>query len=63
LLKTDVCIGVARIGGPTQKIVTAPLEQFPTLDLGPPLHSLVICGKMHPLEVEFIEEFRNKESS
>ncbi|GLH17086.1 Diphthine methyl ester synthase [Gryllus bimaculatus] len=26
-------------------------------DLGPPLHSLVICGKLHPLEIEYLSQF------
>jgi diphthamide biosynthesis methyltransferase len=27
------------------------------VDLGPPLHSLVIAGHLHPLEVEYLTQF------
>jgi diphthamide biosynthesis methyltransferase len=27
------------------------------IDLGPPLHSLVITGRLHPLEVEYLTQF------
>jgi len=57
LVKTDTVVGVARIGSPTQKIVSCTLEQLVDTDLGPPLHSLVICGKMHPLELDFLKSF------
>lgn len=63
LKKDDICVGVARIGSPTQKILACSLAQMATADLGPPLHSLVIPGNMHPLESDFLAEFmRNKVS-
>lgn len=53
----DVCLGVARVGSPTQHIVACPIDQMVNQDLGPPLHSLVIPGKLHPLESDYIAEF------
>jgi len=54
---TDLCVGVARIGATNQKIVSCTLDEMCTVDLGPPLHSLVICGKMHPLENDFLNMY------
>ncbi|XP_054259209.1 diphthine methyl ester synthase [Macrosteles quadrilineatus] len=48
------CVGVARVGAPDQRICYGPLRSFPDLDLGAPLHSLVIVGTLHPLEQEFL---------
>lgn len=55
--ETSVCIGLARIGSSTQKIVKTTLIEAMEIDLGPPLHSLVIPGNMHPLESEMIDLF------
>lgn len=62
--KQDVCrkdalaVGVARLGSDDQQIVAGTLEDLSTADLGPPLHSLVLCGKkMHEMEWEFIRDF------
>ena len=55
LLSEDtVCIGLARVGSPTQMIVKTTLLQALDLDLGGPLHSLVIPGALHPLEEEIL---------
>lgn len=51
------CVGVARIGQPTQLIVSGTMEELLNVDFGAPLHSFIICGKMHELEVEFIKAF------
>ena len=46
-------MGVARLGREDQRLVAAPLATFAAgLDMGPPLHSLVIAGDMHPIEEE-----------
>lgn len=61
LAKETMSIGVARVGHETQKIVACSLEQMQSTDLGTPLHSLVIPGpELHPLEVEYIEQFMAK---
>ena len=57
LTETSLCIGLARVGSDTQKIVKSNLLEATRLDLGPPLHSLVIPGTLHPLEMEMVDLF------
>jgi len=56
-----LAIGMSRVGSADQNIVAGTLQQLADSSedkFGPPLHSLVIVGKrLHPLEVEFTEEF------
>ena len=52
-------MGVARVGADDQKLLTCSLKEMATTDMGKPLHSLVIPGEMHPMEVEAIELHRN----
>jgi diphthine synthase len=59
LTKDDLVVGVARLGSTSQNILACSLLQMSQSELGPPLHSLIIPGKMHPLEEEFLEEFKN----
>lgn len=47
-------MGVARVGAEDQVIRTATLRQLASCDLGPPLHSLVVTGRLHPLEVDML---------
>ncbi|KAB0804511.1 hypothetical protein PPYR_01481 [Photinus pyralis] len=55
----DMCIGLARVGSESQKIVACSISQMTTVDLGPPLHSLVIPScVLHPLEEEYINQFK-----
>ncbi|XP_046391307.1 diphthine methyl ester synthase isoform X2 [Ischnura elegans] len=57
-LKETLCIGVARVGSSTQQIVSCSLREMMNVDLGKPLHSLVITGgKLHPLEEEYLNVF------
>ena len=49
-----MCVGVARIGSDTQRMAAGTLQQLASVDLGGPLHSLVIAGHMHPLELEML---------
>lgn len=51
-------MGVARVGSSTQRIVYGSLEELLTVDFGPPLHSLVIVGDLHELELEFLKLYR-----
>ena len=51
-----LCIGLARMGQPTQKMVAATLEELTSVDMGGPLHSLIICGDLHDLELELVKE-------
>ena len=52
------CMGLARIGTETQLIVSGPLSAFANeIDMGEPLHSLVLCGEMHEIEEQMYEHF------
>jgi len=64
LRKEDVCgkdklaVSVARLGSDGEKIVAGTLEELSSVDMGAPLHSLVLCGtNMHEMEWEYIREF------
>ena len=51
-------VGVARLGTDSQSIVSGTLEQLSKIDLGEPLHSLVVVGRRcHELERDFVREF------
>jgi diphthine synthase len=54
LSEETVCIGLARVGSSTQSIVKTTLLKAMEVDLGAPLHSLVIPGTLHPLEEEIL---------
>lgn len=57
----SLCIGLARVGSDEQQIVAATLKEMAQVDLGGPLHSLVIAGpELHPLETSYIEQFQIK---
>jgi len=45
-------VGLARIGTSNARVLAATLSELASVDLGPPPHSLVIPGKLHPLEAE-----------
>ncbi|VDN55445.1 unnamed protein product [Dracunculus medinensis] len=53
----NMCVGLARIGWPDQKIVFCSLDDMCAINLGPPLHSLIIPGDLHPLEIEMLKTF------
>ena len=38
------CFGLARVGYSNQKLVSGPMGLFLNEDMGPPLHSFVICA-------------------
>lgn len=51
-------VGVARVGHETQAIKVCTLTEMAESDLGPPLHSLVLpAKKLHPLEIEYLQQF------
>lgn len=54
------CFGVARIGQPTQQIVSGPMHSLLNQDFGAPLHSFVIAGTMHPVEEEMYNYYLPK---
>ena len=55
--ETEV-IAAVRVGTATQCIRAARLSDMCGLDLGPPLHSLVIPADLHPMESEMVASFR-----
>mmetsp|Transcript_90283 Transcript_90283/g.135366 ORF Transcript_90283/g.135366 Transcript_90283/m.135366 type:complete len:296 (-) Transcript_90283:62-949(-) len=55
--KKTLCVGLARMGQPTENIVAGTLEELKEIDMGGPLHSLIICGELHDLELEVLKEF------
>jgi len=61
--RDSLAVGVARLGSADQKIVAATLGELCDVDMGNPLHSLVLLGrKTHDLEREYLEAFAlNKE--
>ncbi|GFX49391.1 diphthine methyl ester synthase [Trichonephila clavipes] len=52
-----ICVGLRKIGSDDQKIIAAPLRRMATVDLGSPLHSLIICSDLHPIEKDMLELF------
>lgn len=63
-LKGGVCgeealaVGVARVGAEDMRIVAGTLAELCEVDLGAPLHSLVLVGRRgHELERDFLEEY------
>ncbi len=45
------CFGLARVGYSNQKLLAGPMELFLKEDMGPPLHSFVICAdNLHSVE-------------
>jgi len=58
-----LCFGLARIGGKDQKIVAGKMKDFlDKIDMGPPLHSFVICAdELHEIEKEMFEFYEHKE--
>jgi diphthine synthase len=60
----SLAIGAARVGAKDQKLVAGALRQLSEIDLGKPLHSLVLLGKRtHDLERSSLESSRWTESS
>lgn len=60
----SLAVGAARVGAPDQKLVAGTLKELAEVDIGRPLHSLVLLGrKTHDLERDYIREFAvNKET-
>lgn len=40
-----------------QKIASGTLQEMTTAELGGPLHSMIITGILHPLEIEMLKLF------
>lgn len=52
-----LCVGLARMGQPSQCIAAGTLRELQEHDFGGPLHSLIICGELHELELEVLKEY------
>lgn len=53
-------VGVCRVGHQSQKVLACSLEEMKTQDMGAPLHSMIIpAAKLHPIEIEYLEQYRN----
>ncbi|KAL8718810.1 MAG: hypothetical protein Q9225_004094 [Loekoesia sp. 1 TL-2023] len=54
----SLAVGVARLGAYDQRMAAGTLKQLTEVDLGPPLHSLVLLGKrVHDMEQDYIREY------
>ncbi|XP_043941684.1 diphthine methyl ester synthase [Protopterus annectens] len=63
ITEDTICVGLARIGAIDQVISSGTLKQMATVDLGAPLHSLIITGHMHPMEIDMLKLFSVDDSS
>lgn len=54
----SLAVGVARLGAHGQRMAAGTLKQLTEVDLGPPLHSLVLLGRRaHDMERDYIREY------
>src|SRR5438034_4742350 len=54
----SLAIGAARVGGQDQKLVVGTLRELTEVDMGNPLHCLVLLGRRtHDMEKDFIRDF------
>ncbi|GES59311.1 diphthine synthase [Aspergillus terreus] len=54
----SLAVGAARVGAVDQKLVAGTLKELSEVDMGPPLHSVVLLGKKaHDLERDYIRQF------
>ena len=54
----SMCVAVARMGQEDELIKTCTLKEMCNIDMGGPLHSMVLVGETHPLENDMIEMHR-----
>ena len=57
LTEDSICVALARVGWEDQKLVSGKLSTVRDADLGPPIHSLIIPGDMHFLELDMLRQF------
>ena len=60
--KDTLCVGLARLGQHDQCIAAGTMEELLKVDFGEPLHSFIICGDTHDLEVEVLRQYMVKDS-
>jgi diphthine synthase len=62
LNENSYCFGLARVGSPTQVIVSGQIKDIKNYDFGGPLHSLIICApNLHSMEKEMLEYYINRQ--
>lgn len=52
-----ICVALARVGWDSQKIIAGKMSTVRDTDLGEPIHSLIIPGNMHFLELDMLKLF------
>jgi len=52
-----MCVALARVGWNNQQILSGNMSTVRDADLGPPIHSLIVPGDMHFLEVDMLKMF------
>jgi diphthine synthase len=55
ITEQSLAVGLSRLGQSDQQLVFGTLAELREIDFGAPLHSLVLCGEIHPLEREYLE--------
>ncbi|KAL0491407.1 diphthine methyl ester synthase [Acrasis kona] len=56
---STLCVGLARVGTSTQKIVSGTMKELLDVDFGEPLHSFIICSdEIHEMEKEYLEFYK-----
>ncbi|HTY47631.1 MAG TPA: diphthine synthase [Methanomassiliicoccales archaeon] len=53
---TLVCMA-ARVGSSSERLLAGPAKEMAQVDMGPPLHALVLPGKLHFMEAEALGKF------
>ncbi|KAL5334648.1 tetrapyrrole methylase [Aspergillus crustosus] len=54
----NLAVGAARVGAADQQLVAGTLQELSQVEMGPPLHSLVLLGRRaHDLEKDYIRQF------
>ncbi|KAI5101148.1 diphthine methyl ester synthase [Silurus meridionalis] len=61
ITENTVCVGLARVGADDQAVRAGSLREMAACDLGAPLHSMIITGRLHPLEVDMLKLFSSPE--
>ena len=59
----SIGVGVARIGHDDQLVISGTLRELASTDFGTPLHSLVLAGDLHEMELEYISFFKKGSST
>uniref|UniRef100_A0A0N5B630 diphthine methyl ester synthase n=1 Tax=Strongyloides papillosus TaxID=174720 RepID=A0A0N5B630_STREA len=61
LTPETMVVAIARLGWDDQKIVYCQINELVDIDMGPPLHSVIIPSpSCHPMEIEMLNLFRYK---